>query len=63
VERIQNVNTSQSVLERVLRVGTVDFDVASGEREGLFRFRGVADPKDVVRAVDEALGAEDTGGV
>ena len=61
VERIQNVNTSQSVLERVLRVGTVDFDVASGEREGLFRFRGVADPKGVVRAVDEAIGTEDTG--
>lgn len=61
VERIQNVNTSQSVLERILQVGTVDFDVASGEREGLFRFSGVADPADVVRAIDEATGAGGTG--
>src|SRR5207244_1396422 len=26
LERVQNVNTNQSILERILQVGTVDFD-------------------------------------
>ncbi len=58
VERIQNANTSQSLLERLLRVGTVDFDVASDERAGLFKFSGVQSPQDVVRAVDRAMTGE-----
>lgn len=63
VERIQNTNTSQTVLERMLRVGTVDFDVASDERAGLFKFEGVEDPAAVVRAVDRALSGEARAGV
>lgn len=54
IERVQNVNTSQSVVERLLRVGTVDFDVASDERQDLFRFTGVANPRGVVEAIDRA---------
>lgn len=54
VERIQNANTTQNVLERILKVGTVDFDVASDERAGLFRFAGVESPADVVAAVNRA---------
>ena len=54
IERVQNVNTSQSVVERLLRVGTVDFDVASDERQDLFRFTGVANPRGVVQAIDRA---------
>ena len=54
IERVQNVNTSQSVVERLLRVGTVDFDVASDERQELFRFTGVANPRGVVQAIDRA---------
>jgi uncharacterized membrane protein YdbT with pleckstrin-like domain len=53
VERVQNVNTSQSLLERVLRVGKVDFDTA-GSDDSDFVFEDVADPARVVRAVDEA---------
>ena len=53
VQRVQNVNTDQSLFERVLRVGTVDFDTA-GSDDSEFRFVGVASPSDVVRAVDEA---------
>ena len=56
IDRIQNANTSQTILQRMLRVGTVDFDVASQEREGLFRFEGVANPREVVRAVNSAHG-------
>ena len=53
IERVQNVNTSQSVLERVLKVGVVDFDTA-GNDDSDFRFVGVASPGDVVTAVDHA---------
>lgn len=53
VERVQNVNTDQSLLDRLLRVGKVDFDTA-GTDDADFTFRGVASPDRVVRAVDEA---------
>lgn len=53
LERVQNVNTEQSVLERVLQVGTVDFDTA-GTTDSDFSFRGVSQPEKVVAAVDEA---------
>ncbi len=54
LDRVQNVNTSQSVLERVLRVGTVDFDTA-GSDDSEFAFRGIANPDAVVAAVDRAV--------
>jgi uncharacterized membrane protein YdbT with pleckstrin-like domain len=54
LERVQNVNTRQSVLERMLRVGTVDFDTA-GSADFDFAFRGVSDPRQIVRTVDRAL--------
>ncbi len=53
VQRVQNVNTDQSLFERVMRVGTVDFDTA-GTDDSEFRFVGVANPAEVVRAVDRA---------
>ena len=54
LERVQNVNTRQSVLERMLRVGTVDFDTA-GSADFDFAFRGVDNPREIVRTVDRAL--------
>lgn len=39
IGRVQNVNTRQTVFERVLRVGTVDFDTA-GTDDSDFRFHG-----------------------
>ena len=53
LERVQNVNTDQSALERILKVGTVDFDTAGGD-DHEFKFDGVADPSVVVQAVDQA---------
>ena len=53
IQRVQNVNTEQRFLQRILRVGTVDFDTA-GTDDSEFRFVGVADPAEVVRAVDRA---------
>jgi uncharacterized membrane protein YdbT with pleckstrin-like domain len=53
VQRVQNVNTEQSFFQRILRVGTVDFDTA-GTDDSEFRFEWVNEPEQVVRAVDRA---------
>ncbi len=53
IERVQNVNTNQTFVSRVLRVGTVDFDTA-GTDDSDFTFIGVGSPHDVVDAVDRA---------
>ncbi|HZO37483.1 MAG TPA: PH domain-containing protein [Solirubrobacteraceae bacterium] len=52
--RVQNVNTDQSVLERLMRIGTVDFDTA-GTDDSDFTFYGIANPEIVVQQVDRAL--------
>jgi len=52
--RVQNVSSSQTLLQRLLRVGTVDFDTA-GEAGFDFSFRGVANPHEIVRTVDRVL--------
>ena len=53
IDRVQNVNTDQRFIDRVLRVGTVDFDTA-GTDDSDFTFRGIANPDAVVSAVDRA---------
>ena len=68
LQRVQNVNTTQTAFQRILQIGTVDFDTAgSGDYD--FTFAGVAQPEDVVSAVDRAqreyqleLGADVRGG-
>src|SRR5215210_9018095 len=42
LSRVQNVNTNQGIIERVLQIGTVDFDTAAGGDYD-FKFAGVAD--------------------
>jgi uncharacterized membrane protein YdbT with pleckstrin-like domain len=54
LERVQNVNYQQSVLERMLRVGTVQFDTA-GEAGYNFSFAGVSSPHNIVQTVDKAI--------
>jgi uncharacterized membrane protein YdbT with pleckstrin-like domain len=54
LERVQNVNSRQRVLERMLGIGTVDFDTAGGAAYD-FSFRGVEDPGAIVRTVNRAL--------
>ena len=53
IERVQNVNTNQTFVSRLLKVGTVDFDTA-GTDDSDFTFIGVGDPARVVEAVDRA---------
>jgi uncharacterized membrane protein YdbT with pleckstrin-like domain len=53
LERVQNVNYSQTVYQRVMQIGDVDFDTAAGDDYN-FIFAGVAEPEDVVHEVNEA---------
>lgn len=60
LERVQNVNVSQSVIQRLFQIGDVDFDTAAGDDYN-FIFAGVAEPADVVEKVDEATRSLQTG--
>jgi uncharacterized membrane protein YdbT with pleckstrin-like domain len=60
LERVQNVNYRQSVYQRVMQIGDVDFDTAATDDYN-FVFAGVADPADVVHNVDQATGASVSG--
>ena len=60
LERVQNVNYRQSVYQRLMQIGDVDFDTAASDDYN-FVFNGVADPGDVVHAVDQATGAGAAG--
>lgn len=56
LERVQNVNYRQGLLQRLLQIGDVDFDTASMGDDYSFVFAGVADPGDVIHQVDAATG-------
>lgn len=60
LERVQNVNYSQSVYQRLMQIGDVDFDTAATDDYN-FVFTGVADPGEVVEAVDKATGVASAG--
>ena len=60
LERVQNVNYRQSVYQRLMQIGDVDFDTAATDDYN-FVFAGVADPADVVHAVDQATGTPAAG--
>ncbi len=60
LERVQNVNYRQSVYQRVMQIGDVDFDTAATDDYD-FVFAGVADPGEVVHRVDQATGVNAAG--
>jgi uncharacterized membrane protein YdbT with pleckstrin-like domain len=60
LERVQNVNYRQSVYQRLMQIGDVDFDTAATDDYN-FVFAGVADPGEVVHKVDQATGAASAG--
>jgi uncharacterized membrane protein YdbT with pleckstrin-like domain len=60
LERVQNVNYRQSVYQRIMQIGDVDFDTAATDDYN-FVFAGVAEPGDVVHRVDQATGASTAG--
>jgi uncharacterized membrane protein YdbT with pleckstrin-like domain len=60
LERVQNVNYSQSVYQRLMQIGDVDFDTAASDDYN-FIFAGVANPGEVVHKVDQATGVDAAG--
>src|SRR4051794_11396452 len=60
LERVQNVNYRQSVYQRLMQIGDVDFDTAAGDDYN-FVFAGVANPSEVVHSVDQATGVNAAG--
>lgn len=60
LERMQNVNYQQSIYQRLMQIGDVDFDTAATDDYN-FVFAGVADPGEVVQAVDRATGVGSAG--
>jgi membrane protein YdbS with pleckstrin-like domain len=60
LERVQNVNYRQSVYQRLMQIGDVDFDTAATDDYN-FVFAGVADPGGVVHRVDQATGVNAAG--
>jgi uncharacterized membrane protein YdbT with pleckstrin-like domain len=60
LERVQNVNYRQSIYQRLMQIGDVDFDTAASDDYD-FVFAGVANPDEVVHRVDQATGAASSG--
>ena len=63
-DRIQNVSIDQSLLDRLFRVGAVNFETAgTDERDSGFNFLGISEPQQLVRIVAEhsAPGPHSTG--
>jgi len=53
-DRIQNVSIDQSLLDRLFRVGAVNFETAgTDERDSGFNFLGISEPQQLVRIVAE----------
>jgi uncharacterized membrane protein YdbT with pleckstrin-like domain len=53
IARLQNITVRQTIVQRLLKVGNVEFDTAGGDlRDADFRFVGVTNPQAVVRTVD-----------
>jgi uncharacterized membrane protein YdbT with pleckstrin-like domain len=61
LERVQNVNYHQSVYQRMMQIGDVDFDTAAGDDYN-FIFTGVSQPEEVVHEVGEATRLSQSGG-
>ncbi len=63
LERLQDHSIHQSLLERILRVGTVDFDTAADEQGDMFRFQGIDNPERVVLTIDRVTQQAGAGAI
>jgi uncharacterized membrane protein YdbT with pleckstrin-like domain len=52
IDRLQDHSIRQTLPERLLRVGTIDFDTSGEEHADMFRFVGVARPEAIVLDID-----------
>ena len=64
LSRVQNLNLRQTLLDRVLGIGTLDFDTAgTAESDSDFAFDGIADPATLQRKVLTAMGSNGGSGL
>ncbi len=53
IDKVQNINTDQSALARILQIGTVEFDTAGTEvSDASLRFEGIARPQALVAQLE-----------
>jgi uncharacterized membrane protein YdbT with pleckstrin-like domain len=62
VDRVQNITVNQSPVDRILKVGSIDFDTASDDFSDRFRFIGVNTPQNLRDAIMRARDAEKSSG-
>jgi uncharacterized membrane protein YdbT with pleckstrin-like domain len=63
VDRIQNITVKQSPVDRIMKVGSIDFDTAGDEASDRFSFLGVNHPQDLRERIMHARDAEKTHGL
>ncbi len=54
VDRIQNITVKQSPVDRIMKVGSIDFDTAGDNAADRFSFIGVNDPQDLRECIMHA---------
>lgn len=54
VDRIQNITVFQSPVDRILKVGAIDFDTASDDPSDRFGFAGVNEPQALRERIERA---------
>jgi uncharacterized membrane protein YdbT with pleckstrin-like domain len=54
VDRIQNITVKQSAVDRIMKVGSIDFDTAGDEASDKLIFHGVNHPQDLRERIQHA---------
>ncbi len=62
IDRVQNVNVRQGVVERIFGVGTVEVETAGNDEADIY-MRGVADPIGIRQQMDEQYRPQGSSGV
>ncbi|MCY7301566.1 MAG: PH domain-containing protein [Thermoleophilia bacterium] len=62
VDRIQNITVKQSPVDRIMKVGSIDFDTAGDNAGDRFSFIGVNDPQDLRERIMHARDDEKASG-
>jgi len=61
VDRIQNITVKQSPVDRIMKVGSIDFDTASDDASDRFAFNGVNEPQGLRERIMRAREDEKAG--
>jgi uncharacterized membrane protein YdbT with pleckstrin-like domain len=61
IDRLQDHSIRQTLLERMLKVGTIDFDTSGEEHSDMFRFEGVASPEAIILDIDRVVRQTEQG--